>query len=118
MSPEVTPDFKSPKRIVDPRAGMDKVAAEGRCRACGKLPTGHPLDSLNRAHLVPRSRGGDDVPANIIPLCGSGTSGCHGLSHEHHVPTLRAIRRALKPEEVAYVIAKTSRAWLDRSFPA
>ena len=32
-------------------------------------------------HIIPRSQGGDDVVPNLAPLCGTGTTGCHGLLH-------------------------------------
>lgn len=36
-----------------------------------------------RHHLVPRdfTKPGPDDPWNIVPLCGSGTTGCHGAFH-------------------------------------
>lgn len=113
-------DPKPSRRIVDDLAGVHKVRFEGRCRACGRVPSGHPLDALNRAHLVPRGQGGDDVDANIVPLCGSGSSGCHGLLHSHArgwLVVAAALRRRLLPEEAAYVEAKKGRGWLDRAYP-
>jgi 5-methylcytosine-specific restriction endonuclease McrA len=43
------------------------------CRLCRSwaLPAG-------LHHIVPRSLGGDDVAANLVLLCGTGTTGCHG----------------------------------------
>ena len=41
------------------------------CVVCGRLAT-------NRHHVVPRSLGGHDGPT--VALCGSGTTGCHGLA--------------------------------------
>lgn len=33
-------------------------------------------------HLIPKGERGDDVyPGNIVALCGSGSSGCHGAYH-------------------------------------
>lgn len=87
---------------------------EGRCRACGTTR------SLNRAHLVPKGQRGDDVDANIVPLCGSGTTGCHGklTDHSRGWPLIAAaLRRSLTPDEIAYVTAKKGRDWLDRVYP-
>lgn len=45
---------------------IQKVRAEGRCRAC-------PERADDPAHLWPRSLGGSNDPANTCPLC----RGCH-----------------------------------------
>lgn len=72
-------DLKPPPRVVDPEAGLRKLRLERECRICERVPSGHPLDKLNRMHVVSRAQGGDDVEDNIVPGCGSGTTGCHGL---------------------------------------
>jgi hypothetical protein len=58
----MTPDPKPPRRVRNPKAGTDKVAAEGRCRVSGRR------DHLTRFHLVPKSLGGDDVDVNLVPI--------------------------------------------------
>jgi len=111
---------KPARRIVDAKAGVEKVRREGRCRACGRVPSGHLLDALNRAHLVPRGQGGDDVDANIVGLCGSGTSGCHGALHDHRrgwEQVAARLRASLRPEEIEYVDFKKGRWWLDKHYP-
>jgi len=113
------------KRIIDPNAGIEKVRREGRCRACGSL------SHLNRAHLVSRGQRGDDVEDNIVPLCGSGTSGCHGALHDHHPASFPStlqgkpwtiiaaeLRATLTPREISYVISKKGTDWLNRVYPA
>ena len=109
------PDPKPRKRIVDQAAGRAKVALEGRCRGCG-APS-----PLTRAHLVPRSLGGDDVTANLIPLCGSGTTGCHGAT-ENREPGWEKItarvRATLTDDEIAYVLGRKGDGFLDRYWPA
>ena len=47
-------------------AAAGKLADEQCCRVCG-------YHSVDPAHIIPRSRGGDDVAENIVPLCRS----CH-----------------------------------------
>jgi hypothetical protein len=84
------------------------------------MPSGHDLDSLNRAHLVPKGQGGDDVDANIVPLCGSGVTGCHGslTTHDKHWRTVSAaLRENLLDSELEYVMRKKGPDWLDRVYP-
>lgn len=58
----------------------------GRCAWCSTYADGPAGYSLQ--HRLPRGAGGTNVdavnsPANLIVMCGSGTTGCHGLA-EHH----------------------------------
>ena len=117
---------KPAARIVNPLAGIEKLRREGRCRVCKRKPSGHYVDALNRMHLVPKSQRGDDVDDNIVPGCGSGTAGCHGVltSRNRDGATGRtweevagALRATLTKEEIAYVVAKKSAAWLDEHYP-
>ena len=41
------------------------------CVICGEI-------DISIHHVLPRGQGGDDVWENLVPLCGSGTTGCHG----------------------------------------
>lgn len=69
------PDTKPAPRIVDPKASRRKLLADRVCRACGQQAT-------NCHHLLGKGgRRGDDVVENMIPLCGSGSHGCHGALH-------------------------------------
>ncbi len=52
------------RAIVNTRAG-------GRCELCGAPGT-------NIHHRRKRSQGGRWDPSNLLRLCGSGTTGCHG----------------------------------------
>lgn len=67
---------------------------QGRCVMCGRglvreqrgAPWGWSLH-----HRAPRQMGGStlwwiNLPANLVLLCGSGTTGCHGFveSHREH----------------------------------
>jgi len=105
------PDPKPAARIVDRYAGWTKVLTEGDCRVCG---TRWPL---TRHHLIKRSQGGDDIDDNLVPLCGNGTTGCHGRVEARDSNTLHLLRHLLTPEEVAYCKAKKGEAWLDRMYP-
>lgn len=37
----------------------------------------------SRHHRKLRSRGGADAADNLVLMCGSGTTGCHGWAHAH-----------------------------------
>lgn len=55
--------------------------AGGRCEVCGAALAGPVGFSLH--HRLPRRMGGStrlelNTPANLILVCGSGTTGCHG----------------------------------------
>lgn len=95
----------------------------GPCRVCGATlrPSLH--------HLVGKDNFGDDVIENLIPLCGSGTTGCHGIYESHHsgesMDGIRreweevadTIRRTLLDEEIRYADRKAGDTYLERSYP-
>lgn len=65
---------KTTRDIVWARAG-------GRCELCGGSLAG--VQGFSVHHRLPRRMGGSrrpdlNTPANLILLCGSGTTGCHG----------------------------------------
>ena len=80
------------------------------CRLCGAV-------NATLHHIVPRSLGGDDVADNLCSLCGSGTTGCHGLVEARDPYVLSAIRAALTPDELAYCIGKVGAGRFDRMYP-
>lgn len=108
----VTPDWRPVARKDASRDEWARIVTEkmGPCRVSGDL---HGIDY---AHYVSRSQRGDDVPANIFPLS-------HDLHMRYHDRSpgweeiAAAIRHSMTPVEKAYVIAKKSRAWLDRMYP-
>lgn len=94
---------------------------ENRCRGCGR--TGRELArvglGLSLHHVVPKSLGGDDAILNLIPLCGSGTTGCHGAieTHTKERGVIAArIRSTLTVRETGYALRKKGRRWLDRYY--
>jgi hypothetical protein len=131
--PDVTPDPKPTPRIIDPNAGAAKLRREGHCRACGRragrharLSRGRPVKNayeyvkLTRHHLVPRSMRGDDLDENLVPLCGDGTMGCHGILETHPSGweyTAMRLRLRLHEDEISYIVQKESQAFLDRYYP-
>lgn len=108
----MTADPKPEPRIVDRGAMKRKLLLDPVCRACG-------VRACNCHHLIGKGQGGDDVEDNLIPLCGSGSDGCHGALHGS--PYMRAgrrweaqdVRRAiglgLRPSEYHYVLVKLAR---------
>lgn len=114
MSVQVQPDFKPEPRY---RASKEEwkrireVKLDGkRCRICPQ-----PAESLH--HLVGRDLGGDDAIRNLVELCGDGTRGCHGMVQVLDRVTCAQLRARLGPSEVAYVVSKKSRRFLDRYYP-
>lgn len=77
---EPLPFSKPAKRVVnrDCRPLDETPLRTGRCPVCDG-----PLIVFSRAHVVPRGQGGDDVPENMVWLCGDGTRGCHGVLTHH-----------------------------------
>ena len=63
-------------RVVDPKALRVARQVLDECAACGA-----PRDSLH--HIIQRGgpHYGDDVMENLVGICGSGTTGCHGAFH-------------------------------------
>ena len=72
---------KPRSRSTDPSPAL-RALVLGRdrhsCVRCGKGITGRPY-SLH--HRKRRSQGGRNAPGNLLTLCGSGTTGCHGWVH-------------------------------------
>ena len=51
--------------------------AHGCCEICGDW------GANNAHHRLNQSQGGPDTLGNLMLLCGSGTTGCHGYVTEH-----------------------------------
>lgn len=110
------PDTKPAKRIKDRRASGWKLAADPWCRPCLHL-FGKRVRASNTHHLLGRGQRGDDLPENLIPMCGHGSAGCHGALHgnPYESPlggrvTAQDVRQAIglnvRPPEVAYLVWK------------
>ena len=92
------PDPRPPSRVRDPET-LRTVHARERMR-CALRDELHPDTSMldgamgySLHHILKRPR--DDVEANLIMLCGSGTTGCHGLVEHHDPRTMRALQRVV-----------------------
>lgn len=105
------------------RAELDRIRdAKGRrCRVCGTV-----TDQLH--HLLGGILRSDEAD-NLIPLGGSGTTGCHGI-YTSRMPGLGcdgkrrtweqvavAIRWSLTPRELRYVTDKVGQEGLDSRYP-
>jgi len=110
-------DFKKGgKRKKDAKAMKELHLSGVYCVVCGEpgnlhhvLAKGDPLAS------------GDDVPSNLVGLCGSGTTGCHGLYHAGDEWVVRALGLHVlneRPDFIFYLQAKlgeeAARSWLNR----
>lgn len=74
----------------------------GGCRVCGHTQ----MNELH--HLVPRSNGGDDWPANLVELCRA----CHVLIEARDQDTSMRLGLKLQPDEIAYVTYRKGRYYL------
>jgi len=115
------PDPKQPRRIVDREAGKEMILAARNCFGCNKTVTELRTSGLvlTRFHLVGKDLGGDDVEDNIVPVCGSGTTGCHGVweNREKGWETVAAnVRANMSPRNLAYILRKKNARFLDRYF--
>jgi len=107
------PDWKPAKRQKNPKV-MKSLHIRGvTCVLCGEPGTLH--------HIYPKGQGGDDVEENLIGLCGSGTTGCHGLITGEDEITRRDLGQYLllqRPDAISYIISKlgeeAGKAWLAR----
>lgn len=80
----------------------------GPCVVCRYLGAKQEFSS-SLHHVVSKSLGGDDIAENLVPVCGSGTTGCHGLLEAHHPETCRAFAAAVQQYDdavYAYAIEK------------
>jgi 5-methylcytosine-specific restriction endonuclease McrA len=109
----IGPNPRPRKRTIDKDAGKSKcLGYYARCRLCGSA------FDMQRHHLVPRSQSGDDVDANLVPLCGARSADCHRRITENDAAYLRQLRASLHPDELAYITARKGEAWLDSRYPA
>lgn len=74
------PDLKRGRRIID-KPLLARLHREWtHCVICGSSGWG-VIGGLSLHHLLNKPR--DDVEANLVMLCGSGTTGCHGRVEDH-----------------------------------
>jgi len=79
-------DQKEPRRITDRGTIARFHRLELRCLYCNDRPT-------DPHHIYPKGRGGDDVMANLVPLCRRDHDALHGASYMRVVnPTGERVR--------------------------
>jgi hypothetical protein len=109
-------DAKPAKRIKDPDLLARLHLRWRSCALCGG--TAWPGLSLHHVHRHPR----DDVQGNLVMVCGSGATGCHGLIEAHDPAASRALRIHIdtgRHDVIEYLDGKlggldAAFAWLDR----
>lgn len=117
------PDFKPfskeqqlarPSKPARPSAQRQREMRErkqGPCRVCGQTGPN------NLHHVLPRHYGLIAwTESNLIPLCGSGTTGCHGLVEAHDRAAVLAMARSLTNSEYAYVIDRGGEGFFERRY--
>lgn len=108
------PDPKDGARVVDPQAVRHARFNGDVCAACERPPS-------NVHHVIQRGSPffGDDVPGNLVLICGTGTTECHGAWHGTPY-VYRGERRdaewvgkrmgvyfvTVRPDVIEYVLAK------------
>lgn len=79
--------------------------------------------STSTHHGWKAGQGGDDVPANLFGVDGTGTTGCHGRLESNDPVALRLLGEHVlraRPDFIDYVVRKLdgdetrARAWLER----
>lgn len=112
---DVTPFWKSVQLARQERRYKRKVAGakrwqqiqeakQGPCRCC-RAPAPSELH-----HLVPRSQGGSDTEANLVPLC----RGCHQLVEARDHQAGAVLARSLTDSEYAYAVDMYGEGFFER----
>lgn len=91
-------------------AGIHKAFTHERCWICsGRWSDLH--------HILSRGQGGDDVVANLAPLCRE----CHTRVEQRDIRTRSLLRGALLPSHYEYLAGKLDDrlgGWLERNYPS
>ena len=85
-------------------------------RRCALNPDHDRRASLHHIHKHPR----DDVIANLVWLCGDGTTGCHGLVEHHDPATMALLAEYLRgrPDFRGYLAHKFREQGIEQSVAA
>jgi hypothetical protein len=112
----VTTDWKPQGPVRNP-ALLRRLHREWRsCEVCGRTD-----GRLSLHHISKHPR--DDLRGNLVMLCGSGTTGCHGLIEAHDRRTRQALGQVLltdRRDVVQYLVERrgedAARAWLAATY--
>jgi hypothetical protein len=99
MKTVVNPDPKPDGRVRDPELLRELHLEWRECALCRKTDNG-----LSLHHISKHPR--DDVRGNLAMLCGSGTTGCHGLIEFRDPETLKILGRYIlsaRGDTIAYL---------------
>jgi hypothetical protein len=84
---------KPSKRNRDYEAELDAITPELFDRSKGRCEVGIPGvcrgKAESRHHRLDRGQGGPNLIDNLLHLCGSGTTGCHGYIEHHRKESYR-----------------------------
>ena len=104
------------RRVVASRKQWEAIIAEksGPCRVDDALGN-YPLDCyghIEHHHIVARSDAGDDVAANIAPLCEKH----HGLITGRELAACRVFVGSLSDAEYAYMVQRGGEDYPERAY--
>ena len=102
-------DPKPLSRSRRPIREVDRTATLRACLTYRECPCGAPAATGH--HVLARGSPyfGDDVVENIVPLCGSGTTGCHGQVENEDELALMMLGLHIatyRPDVCVYVLEK------------
>lgn len=104
------------RKVASPKQWQAIVAEKnGPCRVCEArgIWIGDLRDGWTQLHhLVTRQDGGDDVAANIVPLC----SLCHDDVTRRNEDASRALLSTLSDDEYAYMIERGGEDYPERAY--
>jgi cytochrome c553 len=82
----------------------------GPCRICADRRPSAPYFALH--HLVTREDFGDDVAANLVPVCGP----CHEALHNRAPAICRLLLSRLSDAEYSYMVSKGGEDYAERAY--
>ena len=102
------------RKVASPKQWQAIIEAKrGPCRVCSLA---YDARAFSFHHLVPRAMHGDDVADNLVPLCGDGTQGCHGVITRGWDTARELLACSLTDAEYAYVVGKLGEGGMARLF--
>lgn len=113
-----------PRRYTGPSSAcVDAVCerANHSCEICGSGVGGQRGVDYSLHHRRPRAMGGTrwqgiNLPSNCMLVCGSGTTGCHGVLESHRAGSVAAgwlVLSRTDPATVAVLITRDRWLYLD-----